>query len=209
MDSQLNLFSNSVKVEPEKTINLFGISGLEYYAEFLTREEEILLKDAIDSEIWLDDLKRRVQHYGFKYDYKKRAINESMRVAPLPKWSIFISERLQEKNFIDFVPDQMIINEYFPGQGIADHIDCEPCFQSYIISISLLSPVNMMFTEKANRKNKLSKLLEPRSAIVLKDNARYNWLHGIKPSKRYKDNSGVWQDRTRRISLTFRKVILG
>ena len=102
----------------------------------------------------------------------------------------------------------MIVNEYYAGQGIADHVDCEPCFQSTIISVSLLSPVNMVFTEKADRNNKVGKLLEPRSAIVLKEDARYKWLHGIKPSKKYIDKNGKSQYRERRVSLTFRKVII-
>jgi len=50
-------------------------------------------------------------------------------------------------------------------------------------------------------------MLEPRSLIVLKGEARYEWAHGI--AKRKSDN---WQGqvfkRTRRVSLTFRTVIL-
>ena len=46
-------------------------------------------------------------------------------------------------------------------------------------------------------------LLEPRSLLVLNDEARYDWEHGIAPRKR-----DVWQglrvERRRRLSVTFR-----
>lgn len=45
--------------------------------------------------------------------------------------------------------------------------------------------------------------LEPRSLLILKDDARYKWKHGI--TSRKSDN-GV--KRQKRVSLTFRKVIL-
>lgn len=45
--------------------------------------------------------------------------------------------------------------------------------------------------------------LEPRSLLILKDDARYQWKHGIAAGK---SDNGV--KRQRRVSLTFRKVIL-
>lgn len=45
--------------------------------------------------------------------------------------------------------------------------------------------------------------LESRSLLVLKGDARYKWKHGIAARK---SDNGV--KRQRRISLTFRKVIL-
>ena len=50
---------------------------------------------------------------------------------------------------------------------------------------------------------KESLLLEPRSLLVLSDDARYEWEHGITARKR-----DVWQgmrvERSRRLSITFR-----
>jgi len=49
--------------------------------------------------------------------------------------------------------------------------------------------------------------LRRRSIVSLKDDARYEWLHGIE--KRKNDTvDGVTIPRKRRVSLTFRKVIL-
>jgi hypothetical protein len=50
-----------------------NISGLQYCPNFITAEEEQALIEIIDQQTWLNDLKRRVQHYGYKYDYKARA----------------------------------------------------------------------------------------------------------------------------------------
>ena len=104
--------------------------------------------------------------------------------------------------------DQVIVNEYEPGQGISSHIDCEPCFKDTIVSLSLGSGCVMNFTNKFNRKHIIPIWLAPRSIVVLRDEARYEWLHGIAARK-----WDVWgnqrYERARRVSLTFRKVIIG
>ena len=104
-------------------------------------------------------------------------------------------------------PDQVIVNEYLPGQGIADHIDCEPCFEDTIISLSLGSRCIMDLKNKNNKNEKQEILLEPRSLIVIADEARYNWTHGI-PAREKDKWMGRYIPRRTRVSLTFRKVIL-
>ena len=37
----------------------------------------------MDARPWLSDLKRRVQHYGYKYDYRARAIDHTSQVQQL------------------------------------------------------------------------------------------------------------------------------
>ena len=65
----------------------------------------------------------------------------------------------------------------------------------------------MQFTNKFNVQKVIPVLLEPCSLVVLKKDARYNWMHGIKAVKT--DNFyGEKIIRRRRISLTFRKVII-
>ncbi len=100
----------------------------------------------------------------------------------------------------------IIINEYEPGQGIAPHIDCQPCFTGTIISLSLGSACVMDLMHKETREEK-QLLLEPRSLLLMKEEARYKWTHGI--AKRKSDRyEGRTITRRRRVSLTFRKVIL-
>lgn len=183
------------------------ISGLTYIPDFISNQEEQDLLIAINNENWLADLKRRVQHYGYKYDYKKRSLDYSMFIGEIPLWAKVIAERIVERQLMKKTPDQVIVNEYLPGQGIADHIDCEPCFEDTIISLSLGSQSIMDFKNKNDRQHKKEVLLEPRSLVVITGEARYNWTHGI--PAREKDK---WLDRyiprQRRVSLTFRKVIL-
>ena len=47
------------------------INGLDYIEDFITEEESKILVDFIDKQEWNKELKRRTQHYGYMYDYKK------------------------------------------------------------------------------------------------------------------------------------------
>jgi alkylated DNA repair dioxygenase AlkB len=183
------------------------IRGLNVVQNFISDQEQSFLVDAIDNELWLSDIKRRVQHYGYKYDYKKRTLDYSMYLGDLPRWSHLICNRLIDNGHLKRYPEQIIVNEYLPGQGIADHIDCEPCFEETIISLSLLSPCIMELKEANNKKNKFDILLEPKSLIVISDDSRYKWTHGI-PAREKDLWNGRLVFRKRRISLTFRNVIL-
>ncbi len=182
------------------------IEGLKYVPEFINEKEHEELWRAIYKEPWLTDLKRRVQHYGWKYDYKSRSIDYSMFLGELPSWTKPIAKKLYKSGYLPNMPDQLIINEYQPGQGISNHVDCEPCFGSTIITISLGSKYVMDFIN-IKTKEKIEVLLEPRSLAVLSEEARYNWSHGIVARKIDKFRN-VKSDRKLRISMTFRNVIL-
>ena len=177
-----------------------------YVPEYIDKDEHDHLSRYVNSEIWLGDLKRRVQHYGYKYDYKAHYVDYSMKIGDLPEWVMPLVQRLKNEGYISELSDQLIVNEYTPGQGIASHVDCEPCFGETIISLSLGSPCVMEFTNKES-KEKIEVLLEPRSLVVMKDEARHQWTHGI-PAKKTDNFKGVKIDRQTRISLTFRNVVL-
>ena len=181
------------------------IEGLSYIPNFITRDEERALIEAIDQQSWLTDLKRRVQHYGYKYDYKARAVTDDAYLGPLPSWIEAVAQRLHnEQLFID-VLDQAIVNEYFPGQGISAHVDCVPCFADTITSLSLGSATIMQFTHpKSGGHEEL--YLKERSLIVLSGPARYEWQHAI-PARKSDVVNGFKIERNRRISITFRNVI--
>ena len=207
-DSDLFGISNNQFIIEDVYENIKGIPGLTYKPDYITKQEEKKLIDAIDKETWLDDLSRRVQHYGYKYDYTARRINLNMKIGSLPDWILPLSEKLTKDGFFKKQPDQVIINEYKSGQGIADHIDCEPCFEDTIVSLSLLDSVVMDFTEAINKKNRVEVPLFPRSIIILKEDARYDWKHGIKKRKKHKYKKSWEGELNRRISLTFRRVII-
>lgn len=186
---------------------LSKIKGLTYLPQYITEAEQTALWQSVNNENWLGDLKRRVQHYGYKYDYKARFIDYSMKIGELPEWVLPFAKKLNQEGFMPKMPDQLIVNEYEPGQGIASHIDCEPCFEDSIVSLSLGSTCVMNFIHKKT-KEKIEVLLEPRSLVVLKEDARYEWTHGI-VGKKSDFFNGQKYERGTRISLTFRNVILG
>lgn len=163
-----------------------NIEGLTYTPNYITFEQEQFLINKIDEQPWLADIKRRVQHYGYKYDYKARKITPNLKIGAIPDWLQILSYY-----------DQVIVNEYCCGQGITPHIDCIPCFDDTICSLSLIEPCEMVF-ERNNEKHSIT--LEPRSLITMTGEARYKWKHSIPARKANVKN--------RRVSVTFRKVIL-
>ncbi len=181
------------------------ISGLTYIADFIDAATEAVLIQTIDTQPWITELKRRVQHYGWRYDYKARSVTNNLRIGVLPDWLQTYAVSLKQAGLFSEMPDQVIINDYQPGQGISAHIDCVPCFAVTIASLSLGSPCVMDFTQsKTGEKSSL--LLEPRSLLVLSGDARYAWQHAIAGRKTDRYNGQIIE-RTRRISLTFRKVL--
>lgn len=201
MSVQLALF-DVTQSKAEVHRDYLGIPGLIYCPGFVSLPEQSALLSAIDQHDWRNDLSRRVQHFGYKYDYKSRRVDETMFVGPLPPFAVELGRRLVEQNLISQQPDQVIVNEYKPGQGIAAHVDCEPCFKDYIVTVSLGSVYTMDLLDTASD-DTVELTLELGSALVLSGESRYRWKHGIKARKT--DNG---RQRGRRVSLTFRSVIL-
>lgn len=198
MSMQVSLF--------EETAPLPAIPGLAYVSEYIAPQEEADLISAIDVQPWITELKRRVQHYGYRYDYKARSVAPESYLGLLPEWLSPYADRLRADGFFTAPPDQVIVNEYRPGQGIAPHIDCVPCFTEIITSLSLGSTCIMEFTHIETRQ-KIPMLLEPGSLVVLSGDARYRWQHAI-PHRKTDRYHGTIIPRSRRLSLTFRKVMV-
>lgn len=187
--NQMSLFKEEVK-----------ISGLEYVPNYISDLEQMELLKLIDAQVWNLELKRRTQHYGFKYDYSARTIDKKSYLGNMPDWIEDLCARLYKESIFMAKPDQVIINEYLSGQGISPHIDCVPCFSDTICSLSLGSGCIMDFIHDSDKKQIY---LEPTSLLILKSDARYKWKHGIAARK---TDNGI--KRERRVSLTFRKIIL-
>ena len=62
------------------------IDGLYYFDAFLDEDSQRALIQRIDTEPWRTDLERRVQQYGWRYDYQKRTVTPDMELGPLPDW---------------------------------------------------------------------------------------------------------------------------
>ena len=185
--------------------------GLDYHPDFLAVSEEDRLLAHIDSSEWLTDLSRRVMHFGYKYDYTSRNLDETARIGPLPEWLAQLAHMVREaaseeaKRLLDPQQpfEQAIINEYEPGQGIAPHKDRD-CFGPVVATVSLGSAVNMDFCCDSTGDEYVQRL-EPRSLVLLHGDARFKWRHGI--AKRQSDTlNGQKTKRQRRVSITFRTI---
>ena len=172
-----------------------SIPGLSYLSGYISEQEEASLAAAIDAEPWDTSWERRRQPYGWAYGRNGGSLR------PIPEWGQRLAERMASEGISERLFDQMLINEYLPGQGIALHRDYEP-FDRTVVSLSLLSACVMDFRHLKDGR-RASLLLEPWSLLILSDEARYDWQHGI--ARRKTDR---WQGqairRSRRLSITFR-----
>lgn len=190
---------------------LFGgsepsIRGLLYVPGHIGEDEEQALLARVDLAPWSCELKRRVQHYGYRYDYKARRIAAEACLGALPPWLAELGARLVAAGHFDRPPDQVIINEYTPGQGIAAHFDRPDCFAEPIAIISLGSACVMEFS-RAGTGERVEQLLQRRSLLVLTGDARYGWRHGI-AARKSDVAGGLRMARGRRVSVTFRLVVV-
>ena len=181
------------------------ISGLYYFPDFLDETVQSSVIKHIDASGWRRDLERRVQHYGWRYDYQARTITLDMKLGPLPDWIAEIAARLyNETKLFDRIPDQAIVNEYEPGQGIALHAD-RSCFGAAVATVSLNDDWEMKLRPVAGTRDEDKSIMLMRgSALIMTGEARSRWMHGIDRRKTEDDGK---RRRRRRLSLTFRTVL--
>ncbi len=176
------------RVKDEKP-GLRFVPGLQMIEDFVLPEEETHLIGWINRQRWRNDLGRRVQQYGYRYDYKTRRMAND--VDDIPEPLKFLVERLVGTGLMSRCPDQIIINEYKSNQGIAPHTDHQRWFGGEIATLSLGNTEAMDFKRGSNM---VCTMLYRRSVAVMKDEARYYWTHAITPKSR----------NAPRISITFR-----
>ena len=156
--------------------------GAVLLTDFVTaaEEERILLR--ISQNPWITELRRRVQHYGYRYDYARSAAPEP--ATPFPAWASAMADRMRE-HFADTTPVQCIVNEYRPGQTIGMHAD-HAQFGPVVASLSLAADWPMRFRPRGGQPYARGALasdetavLPRRSLLVLSGPARHRWMHGI------------------------------
>ena len=156
-------------------IAISKITGLELKPNWITAAEAEQLIGFIDNQIWDTTLKRRVQQYGYRYDYGKRSVG-SASLNSMPSEFSALCVRLGQELGESRTFDQIIVNEYLPGQGISAHVDSVVDFGPTIVSLSLLSAVCMKF-QGVETKQVEELYLEPLSLLVLQQDARHRWTH--------------------------------
>ena len=174
--------------------------GLILHRDFITSSMEDELVREIDAQKWVVDYDRRLQYYGYRNELEKPYDLVEFPV-PMPPLIKQLSEEIVDRNILVTQPDQVIINEYLPGQGIRPHKD-RNYFENQICGINLGSGCILRFIKG---KDVVDIEVPRRSLYVMQDEVRYKWKHGIPPRK--KDIiEGTVQHRERRWSITYRKV---
>ncbi|KAI0650906.1 hypothetical protein C8Q79DRAFT_945608 [Trametes meyenii] len=113
---------------------------------------------------------------------------------------------------------QAIINLYWPGEGITPHVDLLDRYGDGIIGVSFGSGCAMQFAraDASPEANDECALYLPKgSVLVMTEEARYQWTHGIE--KRFDDlvealpgsPRSVLLERDVRLSITFRWLLPG
>jgi len=213
-------------------------AGLRLLFNFVTVEEEAALLRAIDADAWDTTIHRRTQHYGTRFDYSTKSYNTQGGAPGLPAWLHTLGERLVRCGALPWRQgaDQVTVNEYFPGMGIASHVDTHSAFEDGIAALSLGSGCAMRLSrvqgEPARAGEAASSggagaqaapgLGEPaavcaeesatlwlpsRSLVVFTDASRYEWAHSIPMRKGDVVAGREWTPRGRRVSITLRRVL--
>jgi alkylated DNA repair dioxygenase AlkB len=161
---------------------------------------------------------------------------------PISLFSFLIDKLVHHGVFpLHSPPTQIMVNEYRGATGISNHVDDWNAFGDTVVTLSLVNPIWMNLqknnekinennnekinennnekinennNEKINEKNynQTKVLLEPGSILVLKNDARFHWKHGIPSAKWLHLKDGSLVKRTEsyvRLSLTFRVLLDG
>jgi alkylated DNA repair dioxygenase AlkB len=164
-------------------------SGFGYEREFITLDEEAALLKEI-SKLTLHEAKykeftakRRIISYGARYDFSS---NELVPAGPIPPFLEPLRERIAEWAGIPASRfKHALIAEYKTGTQLGWHRDA-PDF-GIIVGVSLGGPSRMRLRPYPPKKGRstetISLDLEPRSAYLMRGEARWGWQHSIPPTK--------------------------
>jgi alkylated DNA repair dioxygenase AlkB len=184
------------------------VKGLFYFKDFkdIIESKDDLIS-FLDQRPWksLSDSKnsRKVQHYGYLYDYKSG--KTTTKTDPIPEEFQSLIDSLKKKCMMNGLKasdfNQVIVNNYEASQGISAHTDVKeygPIIGCYTIG----SGATMRFT-KGDEKYDL--YVEPNSLYIMSGESRYEWKHEM-VSRKSDVVDGVKIARGRRVSITFRCV---
>lgn len=195
-----------------------GVDGLYLFNDVITVEEELDLIAMMNemqeegSSIRNKIRTRVTMHFGHTFSAKTLRVDFDDTPPPIPERLRSIIDKVIEtntkdekslENLSEWKYDQITINRYIKGGGISAHVDTHSSFDNMIVVISLGSPVLMRF-EKDNKSVDL--WTKPRSLMIMKDEARYDWTHKIPIRNTDTDPEGQIIVRDNRTSITIRKV---
>jgi alkylated DNA repair protein alkB family protein 8 len=72
-----------------------NIPGLLVLHDFVSAAQEAQLLAHIEQQPWQHLAKRRVQHYGYVFEYSQRGVDLKQQAGAIPPWSHDLVQRLQ------------------------------------------------------------------------------------------------------------------
>ena len=162
-------------------------SGLVYQPGFLSGEEEARLLAGIatlelrEARYKEYTARRRVASFGAGYDY------DANELTPAPVIASFLLPLRARIAEWTAVPEDAfgyaMVAEYRPGTQLGWHRDV-PHFEM-VVGVSLVATATMRFRRHPPKPGApiLTLDLQPRSAYVLREEARWGWQHAIAPTQ--------------------------
>lgn len=185
----------STKPAPEGFIYRSHFLSPSEEQELLGYLEDLPLEPALGNGMYFG--KRRYMNFGWSYDFTHGKLIEG---PPLPHWLAPCARKIAK--WLDIPKDRVVealVQEYPVGAAIGWHRDNESFDK--IIGISLsgscrlrLRPIRSRIRGPRSRKEVFAHALEPRSAYVMQDAARWDYQHSIAATKEV------------RYSITFRTL---
>jgi alkylated DNA repair dioxygenase AlkB len=174
-------------------------AGMVYRRDLIEPAEELELLEAMHAlpfqaaryREW--NARRRIVSYGGRYDFSR---NELLVAEPIPRFLHPLRQRIAAwagETAGKFT--HALINEYSPGTPLGWHRDA-PVFDT-VVGISLAGVGRMRLRPYPPRKGRDQATvldIAPRSAYLLRGEARWDWQHAISPA------------RSLRYSITFRSL---
>lgn len=164
--------------------------GFQYRPELITAEDEAALLEEVRRlpfhpfEFHGHIGKRQVISFGWKYDFLRRRIQETL---PVPDFLLPI--RALAGLFAGIDPmrlEQILVTEYQPGAGIGWHRDRKEFGD--VVGVSLSGSCPFRFRRNRGKDwDRYTTQLEPRSVYLLRGPSRTTWEHSIEavPELRY------------------------
>ena len=119
-----------------------GVPGVYYIPNYVTPEDEKCILDQIYSAEWVQLRNRRLQAIGTQPG--PSTVHVKGMVKTIPQWLDQIGSTLQQEGILKQRPNNVLINEYLPGQGILAHED-GPHYEPFVATLSLGAPCVFYF----------------------------------------------------------------
>lgn len=180
MASQMDVFSGA---DNPTTAREDFPDGFRYAPELITPEEEVELLAHL-GELPFQEFefhgykgKRRVISFGWQYDFAARDLRKA---DDIPSFLLELRDLAAQCGGLE--PGELqhvLVTEYGAGAGIGWHRD--KVVFGVVIGISLLAPCVFRLRRRISERRweRVSLIVEPRSAYVLSGGVRAEWEHSI------------------------------